>query len=155
MTTLISIDPGRKTGLAVFQNGTLENCMLYDASDYRTFALALLDTMEQYEPDSMIVEIPRVYQQRFWKGDPNKLIILTKIAGIAIGLFSTVCPVNEVFPQKWKGQRTKAADNRYTENCLECEELVILDKKKLPKSYKHNVLDAIGIGLWFLGRRNK
>lgn len=54
-------------------------------------------------------------------------------------------------PQRWKGQLPKKRCNEIVEGKLSPTEKRFLNDIK-PKSAQHNVLDAIGIGLFAVGR---
>ena len=61
--------------------------------------------------------------------------------------------VRLVKPQQWKGSRPKEVDNRLTMGLLSDQERRIVAAVNAPPSLLHNVIDAIGIGLWAIGRR--
>lgn len=150
---LTTIDPGVRTGIAIFDKGELRHCGLLKYDSAKVFAFTLTSLFQLMPPDKVVVEIPRIYDRRNWKGDPNDLILVAKIAGIAMGQSGKYCPAEEVYPQQWKGQRPKDVDNEYTKKILNPEELKVLYSEYIPKTYIHNVIDAIGIGLWKLERR--
>jgi hypothetical protein len=104
-------------------------------------------------PSAVVIEVPQVYQQRLQKGDPNDLIDVAVIAGIAAGAAAPFAEPQLVRPHKWKHNRPKAFDNAYTLSLLSAEEKLVVDSCGAPKSKLHNVIDAVGIGLWRLGRR--
>jgi hypothetical protein len=149
---LATVDPG-KQGLAwaifvdelLVEVGMLENIIFENA--YRV----LTAVFTRVKPNIAVIEIPQVYQQRLQKGDPNDLIDVAVVAGMVAGTLVPWVhgPVQLIRPRVWKGNRPKAVDNRHTLSVLSAEE-----KTKIPSGAKrHNVLDAVGIGLWKLGRR--
>jgi hypothetical protein len=149
---LIAIDPGKAgLGWAAFEGGRLiETGLIANGSLSEAFR-ALKEVCLKYWPGDAVIEIPQVYQQRLQKGDPNDLITVAVIAGIvAAAFFPYGIEPQLVRAHKWKGNRPKAVDNQYTLSLLDEDE-----KCKLVKvsSKQHNVLDAVGIGLWRLGRR--
>jgi hypothetical protein len=152
--TLMAIDPGKNTGFAVFRNSVLFGCGLLKFSNTREYTKFLFRLMDEVRPDQAIIEIPRVYPFKHQKGDQNDLIGLAVQAGICIAAASPFCQVQEVHPQEWKGQRPKKVDNEHTLKMLYSPiETDIFFGSGIKKSERHNVLDAIGIGLWRLGRR--
>lgn len=138
--TLLSIDPGKVCSYAVFVDGVLRDC-------------AYRDPDATWDPDVVVVEIPQVYQQRKQKGNPNDLVQLAFTAGLALRHISYVNEpsLETIRPRAWKGTRPKHVCNKITLNALTEEEKARIPD--LPKTKLHNVLDAIGIGLWRLGRR--
>jgi hypothetical protein len=151
---LLTIDPGIHTGIAFFRDAFLENCDLINTNTSRETVISAMGSLLRYDPSIAIVEIPLIYPQRVQKGDPNDLIQVAKIAGMFLGIISKYCAVEEVYPNQWKGQRPKSVDNKYTISKLGAQELNIFDKhNNLRKNLKHNIIDAIGIGLWKLRRR--
>ena len=152
---LISIDPGKHSlGWARFDDERLTACGLLRWKDWASMAGGMSWMQERLgsEPSTLIViEVPQVYRQRFWKGDPNDLIDVALVAGAAGMIFGP--GIKFIRPHEWKGGRGKNVDHPLTLSRLSSSERVELDKLDVPKSLRHNVLDAIGIGLWKLGRR--
>ena len=150
---LVAVDPGKNLGFAAFQNGFLLDCGLFVCEDTRELTKNLFHSCDVVKPDQAVIELPRVFPQKSWKGDPNDLIQVAKIAGIAIAALSPFCDVDEIYPQEWKGNRPKDVDNKHTISLLKDFELDIYNALHVPKNLRHNVIDAIGIGLWRLKRR--
>lgn len=101
-----------------------------------------------------VIEIPQVYQQRHWRGDPNDLIQVALTAGgVGFHIIDLGLNVKFVLPHDWKGSRKKEICNPLTLRTLNPKETKIFKAVKAPKYLQHNVLDAIGIGLWTKGRR--
>lgn len=101
----------------------------------------------------VVIEIPKVYPATQQKGDQNDLIAL---AGFAYALATSVHSATEIvryFPRDWKGtidadtmtarieKRLMPAETHYLEPC--------------PKSLHHNMIDAVGIGMFNLGRLDR
>lgn len=136
---LLAIDPGTKgTGLAYFNKGLLTLAVL-ERDPY-----TLKPGPEQL--DEVIVELPRAYGARS-PVDPNDLIKLASVAGFIAGI-SGASTLWYVHPQSWKGQTPKRIDNERTIRHL-CDN----ERRILGPKLDHNVMDAVGIGLWALGRR--
>lgn len=97
---------------------------------------------------SVVIELPQIYPGSRSKGNPNNLIKLAFEAGRLIGdkAFETV------LPRQWKGTIKKEVMLRRILSRLTDEEIAMLKALKLPKSKEKECIDAIGIGLWKLGR---
>ena len=142
---LVTIDPGKRTvGYSVFQNNVLVHAGLIQYNIIEGFELIA----QSYKPRLTVIEKPKVYPFRHWKGDPNDLIDVAVTVGMAAAIFKKF---ELVLPQDWKGQRPKDVDNQYTMSLLSKIEAQRIHH--YPKSKLHNVIDAIGIGLWKVGRR--
>lgn len=138
---LMAIDPGvKKSGWALFdEEGYLVQC---EHQDNESFEEWLERTA--YET---VIEMPRVYGGRSTRGDTQDLLNLS----YQVGRFSMLAGYTTlVHPQTWKGQLPKDVCARRVLSRLAEEERARIPK--LAKSRLHNVLDAIGIGMWRLGR---
>jgi len=157
MISVIAIDPGKDTGWAFFRRGVLTASGLIVEKDFSTYYDELEALCRTHWDVDMVgvVEKPRIYDRRRWKGDPNDLIDVAVKAGASAHALSYSSAVELVTPQEWKGQQPKNVNHAQTLVRLISEELEVLNKAKEKISLKkiHNVLDAVGIGLWRLGRR--
>ena len=93
--------------------------------------------------------------QRAQVGDPNDLVDVALVAGACAGLLPA--KVAFVKPRRWKGTAPKRVTNRRTREVLTSEEVHVytVAMTAVPAGLRHNVLDAIGIGLWALGRKRR
>lgn len=163
---LLAVDPGiRACGCAVFRDGVLHNCAFVENesdNDRRradpVFAASRMagSVLRQFKAvDKVIVEFPRIYQRAAGKskGDPNDLTPLCAVGGALAGVFIDT-EVWSVAPSEWKGQATKEAMTTRILGRLSIYEQEILDERlsTVAKSLRHNVIDAVGIGLHALGR---
>lgn len=172
--TLIAFDPGlHNPALAVFQGGVLvyasrvkvptalKSTKLSMGTRCVGVAQEALKVLQAKFPDlqgpvTLVVEWPKVYRGTKAKGDPADLLPLAG-TGIALAsLLTTRYPGLEIFtpiPFDWTGNLPKATKgdpresvrgvrvwSRLSEREREC---VVLS---------HDAIDAIGIGLWKLGR---
>jgi hypothetical protein len=97
--------------------------------------------------DVLIVsEIPQVYKG---SGVAEDLIELAGIVGACSGIFAGTEGCSYV-PKEWKGQTPKAIHNKRVMAKLGTEETRAIEKT--PPALLHNVIDAIGIGLFYLRR---
>lgn len=164
MTTLISFDPGlRDAGVGVWENGKLSKAFLIQnpvkkerggkawmgmAKELfiKTQHLNGIDTYREF-----ISEIPQVYLQDKWKGDPADLIELAGVVGAAITVqMFWWDDVRTVLPKEWKGQISKEVCKKRIMTILSEEEKANIQWHS--SSLDHNIVDAIGIGLYGLGR---
>jgi hypothetical protein len=101
----------------------------------------------------VVIEKPVIYRPRLMKGDPNDLIVLALLAGrYQERALNDKATVELVTPHEWKGSVSKEISNRRVLKKLKSEELAVLNAVKCAESARHNVIDAIGIALWKLGR---
>jgi hypothetical protein len=133
---LLAIDPGKVTGLALFRRGRLVAANAADG-----------DTLWTLRPpctvDQVIVERPCARMSDRGVRKINDLLALAIRAGRAAAPFGD--SVTWIRPEGWKGELPKnVAAGRYLK-CLDPEELLLVPDD-------HNVRDAIGLGLYALGR---
>jgi hypothetical protein len=139
MGRLIAIDPGKCAGVAIFDDGILTDA-------YVTGQIEPLD----HGAAEVVCELPRIYPTGKGKGNPNDLISVALSAGRLCALYPGTL---YVFPHSWKAQ---------VDGDIMCNRIVGLISheeqtryRKLPVSKAHNMIDAIGIGLWHLGRMGR
>jgi len=135
--------------------GNLKRCGLLRATTVEGM-LAEFKTLRRFrvrEPLAVVVELPRIYSVRHWKGDPNDLLDVAAVAGAA----ATLGEPRFVTPQQWKGRVPKPIHHKRIRAVLSADELAVFvtAEDAIPKSLAHNVLDAIGIGLWAKGRMDQ
>jgi hypothetical protein len=141
---MVAVDPGKHaSGWAVFWDRKLWAC------GFGNDAGPILDVTEG-EVGLVVVEVPRVYDRRRWKGDPNDLIDISIAGGLLAGALRAEA-VRLIRPQDWKGQTPKKVQADRTLAKLSEAERGRLEGVTT-KSKIHNVIDAVGIGLWELKR---
>lgn len=153
--TLVTIDPGKKSaGVAIFRHGLLWDCMFVRARAHEHMCITAgfvgfaLDSRD----NEAMIEVPRVYPKGHTP-NPNDLIPVAVVAGMfGRVLAGKGARVRFVAPKTWKGSVPKEVHNRRVTKKLTDAELRVLDKCGLPASLRHNVVDAVGIGLWTLRR---
>lgn len=151
MIKTIAADPGKISGVAVFEGNTLIDvtCVKGEAIDQ---AKKLYTFVEKFtELDTCLIELPQIYERTRWKGSPNDLIKVGVIAGTIAAVFSNCRKIKFIKPAEWKGSRPKNIDNIFTRNLLTKAEQARLEK--IPTGRINHVLDAVGLGLWHLKRR--
>jgi hypothetical protein len=133
----IYIDSGVNSGVATFQGHWLVSADL--DTNYNVL----------YKADRLVYELPIAHSEGRSKCDPNKLIKLAVLAGRLTAGTSWEC-VEQIYPITWKGNVPDQILYTRILNKLSLAERMVIPK--LPKSKLHNVLDAVGIGLYDLGR---
>jgi hypothetical protein len=170
--TVIAFDPGlREAGLAVFKDGVLTFATLVQSKEKKArggrawwfmgsaVRAALVNVVYLggepgifRKPFTFVSEIPQVYREgKSANVDPEDLTNLTGVVGAVIG-FLDPDEVETYVPAQWKGQVPKEIHNRRIIATLTPNEQTLLANVKCPVSLKHNVVDAVGIGLFALGR---
>lgn len=97
----------------------------------------------------LICEIPMVYPRGSGKGeDPNDLIQVALSAGAVLG--AAVLGIT-VYPAEWKGQLPKDIHHKRVRAHVSFSSLAEYDVERVAPNLQHNVLDAIGIGIWANG----
>lgn len=101
------------------------------------------------EPLDMVVEVPQVYGG-VHKEDPNDLLDLTGVLGAIVGGQACNSVAWSPLPREWKGQLPK----EITQSRVDAK-LSALEKSCIEwpiKSLRHNVYDAIHLGIVHLER---
>jgi hypothetical protein len=99
--------------------------------------------------DRLVVEWPQIYTYGKGRGDPNDLLALVGV-GSALAALIPEAAVESVRPRAWKGTVPGDAMVERIQALVTAGERLAVD---LPcASLSHNVWDAVGIGLWRVGR---
>jgi hypothetical protein len=101
---------------------------------------------------TVVYERPQVYTWAKAKGDPNDLIGLAGIGSAVVGLLNPVDVLSPT-PAEWIGQIAKDTKG----NALESPRARFIlgnlsEQEKLLVPAQHDTVDAVGIGMWALGR---
>ncbi len=142
---LLTIDPGVSTGWALWRQRALVGCGL---GDPRACKLHLAENVE-----TVWIESPVLYPHS--KARPADILQLSREAGRWAGIYSVfAADVHFVEPANWKGQLKKKVHHPRIWAKLNANERDILHLagKGVLGSKLHNVLDAVGLGLWVLKR---
>jgi hypothetical protein len=104
-----------------------------------------------------VIELPQIYRGALMKGDPNDLVKVAVQVGRFAERLEETCrkDVELVKPATWKGQIPKDVHHRRARARLLAEEVRVLERVLLgvPAAKQHNVLDAVALGLYAVGRR--
>ncbi len=157
----VAVDPGlRGCGVAWFQDGTLAEAVYIPSEELhergaRCFVV-MANAVYQWRAIRnitglpVLVELPQVYHSKHQKGDQDDLI---QLAGVVGAICQTSCDcVRTVRPREWKGTVAKDVMTRRIESRLDDLERAAI--VRWSAALDHNTLDAVGIGLWQLGRLN-
>ena len=163
---VLSIDPGiNSCGAALWVNGKLVDCDRFQvskagktqlqravevANDIVAWVLQGYKRMSHV--DEVCFEWPQVYRASKSKGDPNDLLPLVAVGSVVCGLQDEAkhfC----YLPREWIGQLPKVTSGSYFSSPRGLRILGRLDsaeRKLVPD--QNDVGDAVGIGLYHLGR---
>jgi hypothetical protein len=133
---LASIDPGvHKSAIALWFRGAL--VFADDMPNVTVYRLA-----ENLKNARVIVETPVLYptKRKQHKDVRNLLAVADKLKALSVRPFG-------VSPSAWKGQVPKKIHGNRIFAELRREEILAIVCIE-----NHNTIDAVGLGLWFLGR---
>jgi hypothetical protein len=158
MSILIAIDPGLQcTGIAVFDAGVLKavHGVCTSASDdlvTRVLAVVAVVRGAGEGASQCVIEMPLLYPNGKIKGSGNDIVKLATLAGASMAALPH-CRVQAVPPAGWKGQVPKKIHQPRILAKLSAAERALVDKAERRYGAKtHNIIDAIGIGLYALRR---
>lgn len=142
----VACDPAtRYTGLAFFAGTQLAAVDLVRAASTDAMLHEVGLRLIAARPEFAIAEVPRVYKDG--EADPNDLVRVSLIAGAVLGM----APRRKiVYPSEWKGQLDKKVVEKRVRHMLSPAELSLI-----PEHARHDVWEAVGIGLWYLKRPYK
>ena len=162
MSIILAVDPGiRGVGAALFVNSWLEEAdYIFNSSERgngplecATMAKAVKRVCDGWGVtgvDRLVLEWPQVYDDAHSKGDKNDLLPLAGIDAALVMAFMTnpLFEVTYYIPKAWKGTAPKAVMGQRILSRLTPTELALIPSGHLA----HNVIDAVGIGLYYLGK---
>lgn len=139
---IVCIDPGVSCGLAIFSDGGLIDA--YYVKDPMTFDIPI---------KANLICLEHLYADKS-SAVPTRSIIDAQLWGAYLaGRFQG--PVRLIPPSTWKGSRDKAKHNAWIMKQLEPHEVEIVAQSTTRKGELHNVIDAVGIGIWHHQRPHK
>lgn len=151
----MSVDPGlRAAGYAVWKDGELlEVGLLRGLKTGRGpqawLAVAQAGSEWLSKIDELVIEFPKVYQGSKAKGDPADLLELAAVVGTLVGTAPSTTRTTIYLPREWKSNVPKDIHQARLYAALPPKERSLVDAVK-PASLRHNALDAVGIGKYFL-----
>lgn len=185
MSKVLAIDPGAyQTGAAIFdlQTRRLIRAARLRGHGFKNSLWNLIDTAKEvvsfakhYAPFvAVVVEWPQVYARRQrGKKDPNDLLPLAGLDMAILALMdpylTETCDAVTYVPHEWKGSKAANPTARLILGRLDAIELRQVeeveaflaalkeaeDKDKEVGHPVHNTVDAVGVGLKFLGRLDR
>ena len=162
---VVAVDPGlRGCGVAVFRLGQLVHARyvhntasstLRGPLAHAAMALEVRQNVTGVAPGALLViEFPMVYPAMNQKGDQNDIL---EVAGVASAVAAMLnvrgYAVRHYRPREWKGTIKKEVMTRRIQSRLADVETLAIVRESA--TLDHNTLDAVGIGLAFLGRLNE
>lgn len=140
---ICGFDPGLCAGYAVLKDGRLFKCGLLDEESW--------EQLEKLPIEFAYCERPVVY--RNGKARPKDLITLALNAGELIGRLGV--PRLYVEPHDWKRSIDPDVCIQRIVKLLNDEEWAVCSKalEDILESKQHNVMDAVGIALYGVGRK--
>lgn len=162
MPHLICLDPGKRhSGIAIFdpaktlRAATVVKNLRGMKEERGAVCQAMADEIVQlvslsvvHRDRELVIEWPQVYQRSRSRADPDDILHLAGVCGaVAAGL---ACRVHSYQAGEWKGQvDADAMTWRIEQQLSEAERARIHVSQS---SLRHNAVDAVGIGLYHLGR---
>lgn len=155
---VLSCDPGlRGSGVGVFEDGKLVRAAYVKSPEriergppaWRAMAHAVSGWVGTDSIDTLVLEVPQVYRAGQQKGDPDDILQLAGVDGAVVGMIWS-SSVKWYLPREWKGQVEKSIMVRRIEKLLTPEEVSVIEA--CPASLRHNIIDGIGLGLFYLKR---
>jgi hypothetical protein len=174
VSDLVAFDPGLiHPAAAIFRDGALVAAsrvpvprrLAKDVSDYgersRQVAALVAEwvvqrlvrdyTHQPAPPRELVFERPQIYRAGRSKGDPNDLIPLAIIAGAVSGILG--CRVCAPTPREWTGGIEKDEEgDPWASPRGQRVRRRLSDAEFATITPSHDAIDAVGLGLWRLGR---
>lgn len=161
MSYLLSVDPGtERMGLALFDAETkkLVLARLLRATEktafervYRMGQMLDLTASElgAHKSYTLVMEYPQVHRHGpAAKADPDDILVLMAAFGAVLAKLPKASAMKFPRPGQWKGQVPKKIMCKRILEALSDVERALLK----PLKEDHNAVDAVGLGLWALGR---
>jgi hypothetical protein len=149
---IVAIDPGKRSGWAVFVDAALALAGAWPEADMLDDALPMVGIA----PAVAVIELPVIYPLGLGKGDPNDLITLALLVGDLRGYYRRAgLDVALVKPRTWKGTVPKPIHNERVLGALTPDERALLPRYGRKRGFDHNMLDAVGLGLWQLAKERQ
>lgn len=161
---LLAIDPGlRGCGVGLIDNGRVAlgryianpgPKTLRGPMAWRYMAEELPRKLYIKDVAEVVIEQQQVYRgARGRIGDPSDLLELAGVVGAVTVAFSHL-PVIGVLPRLWKGQvNADVMTHRIEFEQMTEEERATIEEHR--STLRHNVIDAIGLGLWWWEKRSR
>lgn len=143
---VIAVDPGKRSGWAIFVDGELVEAGTWPEAD-----MLAGTPIVGLAPAIAVIELPVVYPKGYGKGDPNDMIKLAVLVGDLRGFYRRAgLETALVAPRTWKGTVPKRIHHERVLGALTPDERATLPRRPRARDFDHNMLDAVGLGLWQL-----
>lgn len=172
MSLVLALDPSiNSSGAALFSHGVLiatQRIVLHTDGEVGARCLQMAHAVAAWvishkpsnAPSVLIHEWPQIYKAAKSKGDPNDLVAL---AGIGVGLAGILAmgaaargqalEVRSPKPAEWAGQLPKATKGDPWKSPRAKRVALQLSPEERERVVRsHDVIDGVGIGLWYCGR---
>lgn len=147
---LVAVDPDKRGfAYSIWEGGQFIDAGLYRRDDCSPFWISR--KLSDMEPTLLVCEKPRAYPGQAAKGDPNDLIDLSQTVGACLASCNASFTV---YPSDWKGQLPKEVHHARLQKHPLWSARAGLCVGLVSAGLRHNVLDAIGIGVWVLDPAN-
>lgn len=151
----VTIDPGVTNGWALWCCDELIACGLGDPRQHGLHVVTSKNP-DADTVDDVWIERPVIYPRS--KARPNDIVKLATDAGEWAGMYRA-CGVERhyVEPAEWKGQAPKDVHHARVWSKLTDDERDVVNEavRGIAPSKRHNVLDAVGLGLFVAKRLGK
>lgn len=157
MPLCVAIDPGVRTAaFAVFQDGVLTISAFLVSDCRRNLGnLLLAEVAAAGRPAKAMIERPTTYDTRHQKGDQEDISQLNITVGYLAATLEAAdhaLDIEFVEPRTWKGNIPKEVSKLRVERTLSEAEWGAI-RWPSAKGLRHNVTDAIHLGLWAFARQ--
>lgn len=155
----VAIDPGMTTGWALWGRHASVGLVLFACGigDPRTCPRHVVHSEDPIDVvNDVWIEQPVIYPHA--KPRPNDILKLAMNAAEWGGLYRALAvDVHYVEPAQWKGQVPKATHHARVWAALSDAERDVVDLggRGVAPSKRHNMLDAVGLGLWVAQRAGR
>jgi len=157
---ICTIDPGRNLGWACWYSRDLIACGLTRSrlKEVGGLGLALAEGIpvgaDRVYVEQMVHYPGKTRSKQREEAQPNDLIQVTALGAIVAGRIDAK-EIHYLPAIKWKGTRpTEGVIEKIVDKTLGAEETAIYEAamEATPRSLRHNIVDAVAIGLWLHGR---
>lgn len=159
MGYLVTIDPGENTGVAEWRITSVSSGY-QEATRYEGELLKAYKTpgtylrADKFPGAICLIEKPNI-RGRHGTDNPNAILELAIKVGELKREFANAGFTVQLVPvNMWKKSVPKKIHNNRVLQLLSSQEKAILEPNRAG-NYDHNMVDAIGIGLWFLKRKKE
>ena len=157
-TRVLAVDPGKHAlGWSAWSGGDLVACGLARAEgrDLGALAAALVEQVPCGADVAVVERMVHGYTSMAAIKDKvaKDLLDLQAIGGYVAGA-SGARKVVWASAHEWKGETPKTVTAKRVDKALRPEELATMRAalKTIPKALRHNLVDGVAIGLWYLRR---